>query len=94
VGVAGAGLHVLPQAEDNLADDTLYTKVVSRRMLQMTAQHQQTWKPMSAQTGRHLLHLPSWPAGPGERLVLRIPHPKGSVAESRRGRMRRHRPSV
>lgn len=38
-------------AGDNLADDTLYTKVVSRRMLEMTRKINMEWQPHVAQTG-------------------------------------------
>jgi photosynthetic reaction center cytochrome c subunit len=36
---------------ENLADDSLYTKVVARRMIQMTQQINTTWKPHVAETG-------------------------------------------
>lgn len=38
-------------AGDNLADDTLYTKVVARRMLEMTRNINMQWQPHVAQTG-------------------------------------------
>jgi photosynthetic reaction center cytochrome c subunit len=38
-------------AGDNLADDTLYTKVVARRMLEMTRKINMEWQPHVAQTG-------------------------------------------
>ena len=38
-------------AEDDLAADTLYTKVVARRMLEMTQQINSSWKPHVAETG-------------------------------------------
>ena len=44
--------------DENLAADTVYTKIVARRMLQMTRHINADWKPHVAATGRHLLHLP------------------------------------
>ncbi|MFO1194104.1 MAG: photosynthetic reaction center cytochrome PufC [Rhodoferax sp.] len=38
-------------AADNMAADTLYTKVVARRMLEMTRQINTEWQPHVAQTG-------------------------------------------
>jgi photosynthetic reaction center cytochrome c subunit len=37
--------------EENLADDSVYTKVVARKMLQMTANINSQWKPHVAETG-------------------------------------------
>lgn len=37
--------------EENLADDSVYTKVVARKMLQMTANINSQWKPHVADTG-------------------------------------------
>ena len=50
---------------DNMADDGLYTKKVARRMLQMTRHINKDWKAHVAVDRRHLLHLPSRPAGSG-----------------------------
>jgi photosynthetic reaction center cytochrome c subunit len=38
-------------SEENLADDSKYTKIVARRMLQMTAHINGSWQPHVAQTG-------------------------------------------
>lgn len=38
-------------SDENLADDSKYTKIVSRRMLQMTAHINASWQPHVAQTG-------------------------------------------
>ncbi len=50
LGGAGAGLHLLPQPRHHASDD-VYTKVVARRMLQMTAHINAEWKRMSQATG-------------------------------------------
>ncbi len=54
---------------DDLAADDLYTKVVSRRMLQMVRDINANWKDHVARHGRDLLHLPSRQGGAGEHLV-------------------------
>ena len=38
-------------SDENLADDSKYTKIVARRMLQMTAHINASWQPHVAQTG-------------------------------------------
>ena len=43
----------------------IYTKVVARRMLQMTQHINADWKPHVGRDRRHLLHLPPRPAGAG-----------------------------
>ncbi len=45
--------------------DGIYTKVISRRMLQMTQDHQCQLEGSRRCHWRHLLHLPSWQAGAG-----------------------------
>jgi len=43
-------------SEENLADDSKYTKIVARRMLQMTAHINATWQPHVAQTVSPVTH--------------------------------------
>jgi photosynthetic reaction center cytochrome c subunit len=50
---------------ENLADDSKYTKVVARRMIEMTQHINADWKPHVAAHRRHLLHLPPRQAGAG-----------------------------
>ncbi len=54
---------------DNMADDGLYTKRVARVMLQMTRHINKDWQAHVGADRRHLLHLPSRPAGSRQHLV-------------------------
>jgi photosynthetic reaction center cytochrome c subunit len=49
----------------NLADDSKYTKVVARRMIEMTRHINADWSAARRQDRRHLLHLPPRQTGAG-----------------------------
>ena len=51
LGRAAAGLHLLPRRRRTWRPTTLYTKVVARRMLQMTQHINADWKTHVAETG-------------------------------------------
>ncbi len=53
---------------DNLADDSIYAKKVSRRMIQMTRHVNTDWKAHVAEYGRGVLDLPPRQSGSGLRL--------------------------
>jgi hypothetical protein len=74
LGVAQGGLQLLPCARRGPVDDTLYTKVVARKMLEMTRTDQRRVEAARQGHRRHLLHLPPRRAGAGRGLV----HPAGA----------------
>jgi len=65
--------------EDDLADDSLYTKIVSRRMLQMTAAINETWKPHVGETGVTCYTCHRGQPVPADIWFSEPYHPKGSV---------------
>ena len=54
---------------NNMAEDSVYTKVVARRMIQMVQHINADWKPHVARSRRDLLHLPPRQSGAERSLV-------------------------
>ena len=54
---------------DKMSDDSLYTKQVARRMLEMTRHINRGLEGPCRGNGRDLLHLPSWTTGSRQYLV-------------------------
>ena len=71
VGLATARLRLLSCRGRGPRIDKLYTKVDSRRMIEMTRHINADWQKHVGETGVACYHLPSWTAGAEQRLVQR-----------------------
>ena len=76
---------------ENLADDSKYTKVVARRMIQMTQHINADWKPHVAATGVTCYTCHRGKAGAGQRVVHGRPPQDRTPTSSATGTARTRR---